>query len=302
MKKLIKISDVTARDGLQSLGKILSLKQKEMLISDLSKCGFDEIEVGSLVNYDIIPSMANSLNLYELFRNKKKISKMNQFYPNYYLLVGNNSGINLVNKNKICHISFFTSPSDTFNLKNINSTREESFIKLEEMISNIEDRESMYIKGYLSCIGSCPYEGDVPIGKIVDSVVKFKDIGVNEICLADTIGDLKKEKLEDILEQISRTGIWSGDKLSIHLHVDFESYYWKEVISVALKYNILKYDTSILNLGGCPAIYKKCNDDKLNGNLNIYKALEFFEDEGYDLNVNKQIVREVEYRWKDFLL
>ena len=293
--KRIKISDVSARDGLQSLKNILSLVEKEKLINDLSKCKFDEIEAGSLVNYKIIPTMKNSLSLYV---NAKKL----RTNSTYYLLIGNNKGIDIVNKNKVKNISFFTSPSDTFNIKNINLNTEDSFNRIESMINKIEDRDSVNVKGYISCIGSCPFEGDVNIKNIIDSVDEFKKIGVDEICLADTIGDLKKEKLSLILGGISNKLGYNFDKLSLHLHVDFDSDYWKENIKEALKYNISKYDTSILNLGGCPAIYKKCSSTKLNGNLNIIDACEFFINEGYIVDVDMNKVKEVEDYWKDKLL
>ena len=91
-----------------------------------------------------------------------------------------------------------------------------------------------------------------------------------------------------------------SDKLSIHLHTNLNDYYWKENLKIALKYNILRYDTSILNIGGCPAIYKKDNC-KLNGNLNIVKAYSFFKDEGYELGINIQAVKEIEKKWENIL-
>jgi hypothetical protein len=169
------------------------------------------------------------------------------------------------------------------------------------MIKMINRREETYIKGYLSCIGSCPFEGDIHVDDIVESVKIFKKIGVDEICLADTIGDLKKEKLESILEKITTKTDINANLLSIHLHTNFSDNYWKENIRIALKYDIMKYDTSILNIGGCPAIYKKNKLDKLNENLNIISACNFFEDEGYFLNVDKKMLEEVEKKWKNIL-
>ena len=75
--KRIILSDVSARDGLQSLKKVLSFQEKDKLINDLSKCNFDEIEVGSLVNYKIIPTMKNSLSLYI---NTRKLKSVSSYY------------------------------------------------------------------------------------------------------------------------------------------------------------------------------------------------------------------------------
>ena len=68
MRKIIKICDVSARDGLQSLSKIISFNDKKKLIDDLIKCKFDEIEVGSIINYNVIPSMKYSIELYNARR------------------------------------------------------------------------------------------------------------------------------------------------------------------------------------------------------------------------------------------
>jgi len=293
MRKLIKISDVSARDGLQSLKSILTLSQKIDLVKDLSKCNFDEVEIGSLVNYKVIPTMKNSLELYNRFKQSD--------FEKYYLLIGNEKSINQVNENNVNNISFFTSPSNTFNIKNINLNTIDSFERISKMIKMLNKRDKTRIKGYLSCIGSCPFEGDVNIDDIVKSVEMFNKIGVDEICLADTIGDLKKEKLDNILEKITTKTDIRTDILSIHLHTNFADIYWKENIRIALKYNITKYDTSILNIGGCPAIYKKNKSDKLNGNLNILSACNFFEEEGYDINVDKEIVKDIENKWKNIL-
>ena len=271
MNKLIRFSDVTARDGLQSLGKIISPTNKVNLIRNLSRLNFEEIEVGSLVNPKIIPTMANSLEVYNYTFNPNSYKS--------YLLVGNNEGIKIINENNIKYFSLFTSPSNTFNKKNINTDVEGSFKRFQDMISSLQNRDNHYIKGYISCIGDCPFEGDVPVDSIINTINIYKDIGVNEICIADTIGSLKPDKLNAILIETNK--IYDMNLLSLHLHTNKKTLAddtTKNNLKVAVNNGITKFDTSLYGIGGCPAIY--CKDDVKSGNLNIFDAVKFLTELG----------------------
>ena len=294
MKKIV-FSDVTARDGLQSLSRILSEDQRISLIKQISKCNFKEIEVGSLVNPKVMPTMKNSIDVYK--------KTLNQNIYKSFLLAGNLKSIDIINKNKIKYFSIFTSPSDQFNKHNINSTVDESFERFKIMLDKLEDRNYHHIKGYISCIGECPYEGDVSIDKTINVIEKFKSLGVNEICLADTIGTLKPGKLNKLLN-MSRT-IFDHNLLSLHFHTENEMFNntWKENLDVGISNQVLKFDTSILGIGGWPAAYSKKNKT---GNLNIIHAIKYLKSKNYDLEefnsdlvVNKII--EIENKWRDLL-
>jgi len=272
MKKII-FSDVTARDGLQSLKKIFNVEQRTRLINQLSKCGFSEIEVGSLVNPKVIPTMANSLDVYK-----------NTLHPEEFksfVLVGNNKSISDINKYKIKHFSLFSSPSNTFNIKNINTDVNGSFDRFKNMLDLLENRDNHYIKGYISCIGECPYEGDVPIKSILETIKQFDNLGVDEVCIADTIGTLKPDKLKNILEESKY--LYDHAKLSLHLHTENELFtnVWKDNLKVSIINDVLKFDTSLLGIGGCPAAYAK--DDKKTGNLNIVYASQYLKSLGCDI-------------------
>lgn len=271
MKKII-FSDVTARDGLQSISKILSIDQRVNLINQLSKLMFGEIEVGSLVNPKIIPTMKDSLEVY-------KRTRSSNFKP--YLLVGNEKNIFDINFFDIKYFSLFTSPSDKFNINNINTNVVGSFERFRKMIGNLENRGNHYIKGYISCVSECPFEGEISNDKILDTIKKYKDIGVNEICLADTIGTLKPDKLNDILESSNK--IYDNSLLSLHLHTENEltTNKWKENLKVAINNDVYKFDTSLLGIGGCPAAYSK--DRCKTGNLNIIHAVSYFKEIGLDI-------------------
>ena len=298
MQKLIRFSDVTARDGLQSLSKIISPENRTFLIRSLSRLNFSEIEVGSLVNPKIIPTMANSLDVYNSTYNPSKYKS--------YLLVGNKSGIKIINKNKIKYFSLFSSPSDTFNLKNINANVDESFKRFESMISSLDNRNNHYIKGYISCIGECPFEGDVQIENIIKTISYYKNLGVDEICIADTIGSLKPDKLEKILKETKDN--YNIDLLSLHLHtnmITISENVTRDNLKIAVDNGVSKFDTSLFGIGGCPAVYNK--DDIKSGNLNIMHAVKYLSEFGckfvndYESQVWEEELFNVEELCKDII-
>ena len=272
MKKII-FSDVTARDGLQSLKKVFSVSKRSKLIKSLSTCGFNEIEVGSLVNPKVIPPMANSINVYKQTLDPTKFKS--------FVLVGNEKSMKKINENNIKYFSLFTSPSDTFNLKNINTDVDGSFFRFNNMIKLLDDRNKHHIKGYISCIGECPFEGNISISKILYTIEQFNKLGVDEICIADTIGTLKPNKLKKLLKFSSY--IYDHEKLSLHLHTENEltTNVWKDNLRVSINNGVYKFDTSLLGIGGCPAVYSKGQNKT--GNLNIRHASQFLKKEGHYL-------------------
>ena len=294
MKKII-FSDVTARDGLQSLNKLLSLNQKTKLIQDLSKCKFLEIEVGSLINPKIIPQMKDSIDVYN-----------NTISDNYksFLLAGNKKSIDDINNKKIKYFSLFSSTSDAFNLSNINTTILGSFLRFRQMMEQLDNRNYHHIKGYISCIGECPYKGDIPIEKTLRVIEDFIDIGINEICLADTIGTLEPDKLDILLKETNK--IYDPNLLSLHFHTDnkYSNETWKRNLDVSLKNGIFKFDTSLLGIGGCPTAYSQCTK---NGNLDIKNAVMFFKEnnieiENIDTNKLLSEIIKLEKKWKNILI
>lgn len=294
MKKII-FSDVTARDGLQSLNNRLSINQKTKLIQDLSKCKFLEIEVGSLINPKVMPKMKDSLNVYK--------NTLNNNYKSY-LLAGNKKSMEDINNKKIKYFSLFSSTSDTFNLSNINTSVLGSFIRFRQMLEMLDNRNYHHIKGYISCIGECPFKGEIPIERTLQVIEDFMEIGVDEICLADTIGTLEPDKLELILNEV--TNMYDPNLFSLHFHTDnkYSNDIWKKNLDVSLKKGIFKFDTSLLGIGGCPAAYSQCTK---NGNLDIKNALMFFKENNVEIeNIDsEELLSEIiklEKKWKDILL
>jgi len=284
--KTINITDVTVRDGLQSYNKILNVHDRSKIVNYISELGISDIEVGSLVSDKIIPQMSNSIDVFKSCINKNP-------NLNYHMLVANNSKINDIIDNKIKYISFITSPSESFNQKNINCSVETSIKNINNMIDKI-NYES-YIKVYFSCIGGCPYEGEVPLYKIIYTLSQFNKPKINELCLSDTLGTLKYEYLDYLLKNMDQDII---NKLSIHLHQIYGSNEWKKIIDLCLEYNIRSFDTSLLNLGGCPAAFSK---EKKSGNLNLFDFVDYLDSINEPHLIIKDKIKDIENKIQNLI-
>ena len=274
---MIKVIDVTVRDGLQSHKKILSVMDRVKIVNLISSLGINNLEVGSIVSDKIIPQMKDSINVY---RNCMKVNRT----LNYSMLASNFLGIKDMMANNVRNISFFTSPSNTFNKKNINLSTEDSLNRIRFLRGNIINKA--HTRGYISCITECPYEGIVPTHKILKCIDFLDKINIDDITLSDTLGTLKYKNLKEILDNLDDR---LTKKLSIHLHQSDDS--WKEVINLCLRYGINTFDTSILNLGGCPAAF---SEKKKSGNLNLYDFVNYLDEIHIKHNIKKDKIREVE--------
>lgn len=278
-----KITDVTVRDGLQSWRNILKSNDRFNIVKLISELGIKDIEVGSLVSEKVIPQMSNSLEVY------KSCKKFNSNL-NYHMLVANEKGLQTMNDNNGNFLSFFTSPSDSFNLKNINCSVDESFKNIGKMIKKTQN--DTYVKVYLSCINQCPYDGILKDNLIINSIHKLNNKRINEICLSDTLGTLKNSDFKRLVDNIDDSII---PKISIHLHQQFGNDEWKNIVSYCISKNILSFDTSLLNLGGCPAAFSK---DTKSGNLNLFDLTNFLDsnDVLHDVEVHK--IKDIEDKIK----
>ena len=187
--------------------------------------------------------------------------------------------------NNVKNIAFFTSPSDGFNLKNINKTTNESLKNINLMMNAINN--DAYVKGYISCINECPYEGKLELVKMLDTINRLYDMGMDEICISDTLGTLTEDKLDEILYNLDYEVL---DRLSIHLHQK-KNDNWKSVVDCCLSYNLLSFDTSLLNLGGCPAAY---SSNEKSGNLSLFDLTAYLDNKGYYHGINNNQIKDVE--------
>ncbi|HNJ65659.1 MAG TPA: hydroxymethylglutaryl-CoA lyase, partial [Turneriella sp.] len=153
MTNQLTICEVGPRDGLQSAAQVLTVEQRVDFVAGLVGCGLSKIEVGSLVNPKLVPTMANSDEVFE-----RLCQKLPQNKENFSLLVPNEKGLNRALEIGCQSVAFFTATSDTFNRKNINRSVAESIADLNPLIARAK-AGGMHVRLYLSTVFDCAYEG-----------------------------------------------------------------------------------------------------------------------------------------------
>ena len=158
--KRVKIVEVGPRDGLQNEKTIVPADVKIDFINRLSDTGLIQIETTSFVSPKWVPQMGDNAEVFQAIKKKEGVS--------YTALVPNAKGMEQALKAGCKEIAVFTAASETFTKKNTNCTIDESFEKFKEVVNLAHDHH-IKIRGYVSCVMGCPYEGDID-PKIVDSV------------------------------------------------------------------------------------------------------------------------------------
>ena len=253
--KKVNIVEVGARDGLQS-EKPISISNRIHFINNLSDCGFKQIEVGSLVKLE---SMQNSD---EVFKNIKKLK--NTEYP---LLILNKYGIEKAIDLDVKHISIVISPSDTFCKKNMGKSLDDLKLQIKDIMT-IANKNNMIVRGYISTIANCPYEGLMSSKSVSNLTQYLIDLGCYEISLGDTTGEASQQQIEDIIIDIKNKNIPTS-KLAGHYHDTYNKAINNVIIS--MNHGIKTFDTSIAGLGGCPFA------PGASGNLATQKLIRFLE-------------------------
>ena len=190
--KKVKIVEVSPRDGLQNESQLISTEVKVELINQLSETGLSTIEATSFVSSKWVPQLADGKEVFQKIFKKKGV--------HYPVLVPNIKGLERALACDVKEIAVFTTPSENFSQKNINCSVAES-LKRIEAIMQVAKQNSITVRGYLSCVLGCPYEGEIAKEKVVDLAQILFQMGCNEISLGDTIGVGTPFKTRDIHEQ-----------------------------------------------------------------------------------------------------
>lgn len=277
MKKFINVLDVSLRDGIQTDKRLLSSHQKFVIINELIRAGVRQLEVTSFVKN--IPQFEDNKHI------SRNLVKFNEVL--YSALVPNLRGYNdmLTCGDNIREIVLFVSTSDTFNNKNINTTREKAFKRFNEITSI---NKSLKVRGSISCCFNCPYEGDIPVEKVIDTVKRYLDLGVDRIDIADTIGTGTTDKLRRILDETLK--IVPIDKVTGHFHDTSNNAL--QLVETSLEYGMTTFHSSLGGIGGCPY------SSKIVGNLSTEKLIDYLHTRGYNTGINLDKIKNLENIFK----
>lgn len=244
LPKKVEIIEVGPRDGLQNEKNILSTDLRVELIERLAKAGLKKIEAGSFVSPKWVPQMADTdLVLDKL--NSSSVKK--QTGVQYAALTPNLKGLEGAIQHRADEIAIFGAASESFSQKNINCSIKESLQRFESIAAQAQ-QINLPMRGYVSTIIGCPYEGDIKPEAVADVAKYLYDMGCYEISLGDTIGVGTPIKFKRMLDAVMKEV--PANKLAVHCHNTYGQALTN--IYASLEYGINKVDAAVAGLGGCP--------------------------------------------------
>jgi hydroxymethylglutaryl-CoA lyase len=239
-KMPITITEVGPRDGLQNEAAVVPTDAKVAFINALSRTGVAEIEVGAFVSAKAVPQMADSDDVC------RKMDRVPGVI--YSALVPNERGLERARAASLAKIAVFTAASETFNQRNIHASIDESLVRFRPVVASAK-RDGMRIRGYVSTVVYCPYEGLIDPSRVLSVTKALLDIGVEEISLGDTIGKASPTHVRRLLEAI--LPVLPLDRLSLHFH-DTYGMAIANALTAWSEYGVTAFDSSAGGLGGCP--------------------------------------------------
>ncbi len=235
----VRIVEVGPRDGLQNEAQPISAEVKVKLVELLAEAGLGCIETGSFVNPKWVPQMAGSE---EVFSSLRRVAGVT-----YSALTPNLKGFERALESAVSEVAVFTAASESFTRKNTNCSIDESLSRASELMTAAR-ANNVPVRGYVSCVVGCPYEGDIAPAKVAEVASKLLDMGCYEISLGDTIGVGTPASTEAMLSTVLQAV--PADKLAVHLHDTYGQALAN--IYAALQMGVAVVDSSVAGLGGCP--------------------------------------------------
>jgi hydroxymethylglutaryl-CoA lyase len=239
LPKEVRMVEVGPRDGLQNEAQVLPAATKVALIEQLVDAGSRVVEAGSFVSPKWIPQMADTAEVLAKLKRKPGVS-----YP---VLVPNLKGLDAARAAGVTDIAVFAAASESFSRRNINCSIAESFERFAP-VAEAAKRDRMRMRGYISCVVDCPYEGPIAPTAVADVAARLLALGCYEISLGETIGTGTPARIEAMIEAVSaKVPI---EKLAVHFHDTYGQALAN--ILVSLEKGIAVVDSSVAGLGGCP--------------------------------------------------
>jgi len=239
LPKRAHIVDVGPRDGLQNEKQMIPADVKVELVDRLTDAGFTNIEVTSFVSPKWVPQMSDAADVMARIRRKPGVT--------YSVLVPNAKGMQGALAANADEIVVFAAASEAFSQRNINCSIDESIERFRP-VSEQAQQHGIRVRGAISCALGCPSQGEVEPSAVAHVARRMKDIGVQHVGIADTIGTGTPEKTKRVMDAV--LGVYDLDAVSGHFH---DTYGMATAnVYACLELGISSFDSSIAGLGGCP--------------------------------------------------
>jgi hydroxymethylglutaryl-CoA lyase len=235
----VKIVEVGPRDGLQNESVTVPAEIKVQLVEKLADAGLRVIESGAFVSPKWVPQMATSGEVFRQIKQRSGVS-----YP---MLVPNLKGLELAHAAGVKEIALFAAATETFSQKNTNCSIAESIERFNAVIDAAKGLD-IKVRGYVSCVLGCPYEGEVSAATVQMITEKLIDKGCYEVSLGDTIGVGTAGQARALVDRLAR--VVPVDQLAAHFHDTYGQALAN--IHAVLQSGISVIDSSVAGLGGCP--------------------------------------------------
>jgi hydroxymethylglutaryl-CoA lyase len=259
------------RDAMQGWANFIPTAQKINYLNALLQCGFDTLDFGSFVSPKAIPQMADTAEVV------KKLDLGNSKTKLLAIIANERGASNAVSFDEITYLGFPFSISETFQQRNTNSSIDES-LQTVERIQNLCVKNNKQLVVYLSMGFGNPY-GDMYNEEIVIQRAKqIEALGIKIISVADTVGLATAAEVASVMQKTILE--FSKIEIGVHLHATENNRI--EKLEAALKAGCTRFDAAIKGIGGCPMA-----GNTLVGNMDTEIMLHYFEQQGFDLSINK---------------
>lgn len=239
----VTLVEVGPRDGLQNEKNPTSVEDRVRLINQLSQAGLNRIEAGSFVSPKWVPQMANTDQVLATLNGQPRHNTDTR----YSVLTPNMRGLNAALDANAREVAVFGAASESFTQKNINMSIDESLSTFEPLVRKALDH-NIAVRGYVSCVLGCPYEGEIQPKKVELVSRALLGMGCYEVSLGDTIGVGTPMKTQRLLEQLLIDIPTSN--LAVHFHDTYGQALANILIALQMGINVI--DSAVAGLGGCP--------------------------------------------------
>ncbi|MEV6394854.1 hydroxymethylglutaryl-CoA lyase [Streptomyces sp. NPDC051907] len=236
----VRIHEVGARDGLQNEKEVVPTEVKAEFVHRLAEAGLTTVEATSFVHPKWVPQLADAEQLFPMLGDLEGVA-----LP---VLVPNERGLERALSLGARRIAVFGSATETFALRNLNRSVDESLAMFEPVVARAK-ADRVHVRGYLSMCFGDPWEGPVPVHQVVRVAKALMDLGCDELSLGDTIGVATPGHVQSLLAQLNEEGVPTS-AIGVHFHDTYGQALANTL--AALQHGVTTVDASAGGLGGCP--------------------------------------------------
>ncbi|SFY43573.1 hydroxymethylglutaryl-CoA lyase [Paracoccus pantotrophus] len=263
----VAVTEVSPRDGLQSEKAFVPTEDKIRLVESLVAAGIRSVELTSFVSPRAVPQMRDAAELVRHFRGRAGVR--------FSALAPNLRGAEAAIEAGIDAVVMFASASESHNLKNVNRSRADSIAGFHE-IAHLAQGSGVALHGAIATAFGCPFEGDVPVGQLVEQAMRYRDLGISRITLGDTTGMATPGNVVPALDALRK----AVPEVGIALHFHNTRGVGLACAYAGLLHGIRDFEASVGGIGGCPFV------PRATGNIATEDFVYLCEESGFPTGID----------------